>query len=778
MVEITKNYTKEKVVGIVLKVSKTVEEKLKKDQRIINLKLPSYDGNYPVQLILNKYSVLSYEAQSGKIRPQKPIPKKLLDIIFWIIKCVLFALECIFPIFVVSLSALLSLIKELGDISISFTEHATQKSVNLLREFSKHVKIRKEPSKKTKKIQKVFYVQIEKNTPNEIKALVEIIADLIESNHINNCSLVIVAKIAMRSPTQEVLNYYDDEEKNIFISDFKEQFLSDLLNENYVEASKFIQEILNEHFLRVSEFEFIMQCLAFCYKNMNESEFIDLFSHSDIKISDDLTVGKEHHFIDTAGQNKTFLRFYYSFFEQFYRSHPRINYGEHEVVFKNIAKEIKTALIAKDEYFSAVKLFSAYSTCEEAVDNYIIASVHMEYVKNCINDECIIQIDEYSQRTERAKLFMQLLKLNRDEMPDASMINSIFEYVDKLKNVDPILQLCFMYYLVNPVYKCNICEKLFMDTYKRLLSSAIESPQASKALLCLFAIQYLLLFSTIEDIAIRKNNAKFVSLMFDFVKTNRAFIENKKIYYKLIRSANGIFVDDFSNNLAQMDRIKNCVGEYITESILFGINFGAIQTYNGNLKAALNVYRNIKKDILNKMPLSVRASYFNNRTVFTYLDNPTQNSAKSAAESIIRYLKTNYKSCTITEEYIHLSINLLIFKILADEQAKLTEMFETVKKLVASDKYFSFYFAQVEWLFCVLHGKNIEDKPLPESVFFCNKKSLFEQKRHILNNFTKMHKSATVAEINKYLEEHLRNFNNYEYFKRIEMFSLIERWYE
>lgn len=765
-------------MGIVSNISEAVDARLKKSQRIINLKLPSYEDNYTLQLLLSNYKVYSYNVKSGKIRLQKPIIKTIVDFVFWVLKCITFVLEFCFPIFIVSPSTVLSLLNELGNISFGGTQSASQKSVDLLCMLSKHIRIRKNPAKKQSKIKKVICMPIDGNTSNEIRNSVELISDLIKSNRIVNCSLVILSKIVMQSPAQEILDFYDDEEKNRFVSDFKRQFLIDILNENYVEASKFIQEILNEDSLRVSEFEFIMQCLAFCYKNMNESEFVDLFSQSGIKINDDLNIGKARHFIDSAGLNKTFLHFCYSYFEHFYRNHPRINHNELNVVFKNIAIKIKMALIAKDEYFSAVKLLSAYSTCEEAVDNYIIASVHMIYVKNCINDECIMLIKEYVQRAERAELFMQLLNLNRDETPDDAMVNSIFEYVVKLENADPILRLCFMYYLVNPIYKCNSSEKAFMDTYKRLLSNAIENLQTSKALLCLFAIQYLLLYSTIEDLPLHKSNAKFASRMYDYVNSHRAFIENKKIYYKLVRSVNGISVDDFKNNLTQMQSIKDCVGEYITEDVLFGINFGALYAYNGNIKAAINVYRSIKKNILNEMPLSVRASYFNNRTVFAYLNNPTQKVAKSAVESIFSYLKANYKNGKITEEYIHLNLNLLIFQIIAEERTKLTEIFETVRNIVVNDKYYSFYFAQAKWLFCVLHGEIIEDETLPESVFFCNKKSFFEHKRRIINEYIGEHKSAMVSEINKFLESRLRHQKNYEYFKRIEIFSLIERWYE
>lgn len=484
-------------MGIVSKISEAVEARLKKSQRIINLKLPSYEDNYTLQLLLRNYKVYSYDVKSGKIRLQKPIIETIVDVIFWILKCITFALECCFPIFIVSPSTVLSLLNELGNISFEFAQNASQKSVDLLCMLSKHIRIRKNSLKKKSKIKKVICVPIDGNTSNEIRASVELIADLIESNRIVNCSLVILSKIVMQSSVQEILDFYDDEEKNRFVSDFKRQFLIDILNENYVEASKFIQEILNDDSLRVSEFEFIMQCLAFCYKNMNESEFIDIFSQSGLKINEDLLLGKEHRFIDTAKQNKTFLRFCYSYLEQFYRCHSRINRDDLEVTFKNIVNKIKVALIAKDEYFSAVKLLSAYSSCEEAIDNYIIASIHMEYIKNCINDECLILIKDYEQSTERAKIFLRLINLNREETPDVTIVNSIFLYINNLESADPILRLCFMYYLVNPVYKSNSCDNAFMNAYKRLLIVAMQNPQNSTALLCLFAVQYLLLYSTI-----------------------------------------------------------------------------------------------------------------------------------------------------------------------------------------------------------------------------------------------------------------------------------------
>lgn len=765
-------------MGIVSKLSETVEKKLKETQRIINMKLPSYENDSCLQLLLNKYTVYHYDEKTGKIRCPKLYSKTLADIILWLLKCVMFIIECCVPIFAVSPSAIISLINDFGNISYSLAENASRKSVSLLQSLSRHVRIRKIPSKKIKKIKKVICVPITEKTSNDIRVSAELIADLIESNRIDNCALVILSKITLQSYAQAILELYDDEEKNLFVSDFKVQFLNEILNENYIDASRIIQEIIDADSLRVSEFEFIMQCLAFCYKNMNESEFIAIFSQSGLNINDDLHIGKQHRFIENTGGNKTFLRFCYLLLERYYRRHPRINRDDLESTFKNVTDKIKSALIAKDEYFSAVKLLSLYSTSEEAVDNYIIASIHMEYVKNCINDECIMLIEEYKDCSERARIFLQLLNLTRSETPDIEIINSIFTYVNNLENADPILRLCFMYYLVNPVYKCNVDSTNFMNAYKKLLSYAIESQQSGQALLCLFAIQYLLLYSTIEDVAIHKNNARFAHTMLKFVKDNCIFIENKKIYFKLVRSLNGISVDNYSENLAQMELTKDNVSEYITESVLFEINFGALYAYNDKIKNAIEVYRKIKKDILDEMPLSVRATYFNNLTVIRYLSNPTDRIAKSAIKSIAVYLNDNYKNGAITEEYIHLNLNSLVFQIIVDEQVKLTETFDYVRNLVANDKYYSFYFEQAKWLYCVLNGKIIGDEQFPESVFFCNKKSFFEQKRQILNEFADKKKPAGVSEINKLLKSRLCNFENYEYFKRGEMFSLIERWYE
>lgn len=765
-------------MGIVSKLSETVEKKLKGSQRIINLKLPSYENDCSLQLFLNKYNVYYYDEKTGKIRCQKPLSKTIIDVFLWLLKCIMFAIECCLPIFAVSPSTLISLFNDLGNISFSLVEKASRKSITFLKNLSSHVRIRKNPSKKAKKIKKVICVPITENTSNDIRVSVELIADLIKSNRINNCGLVILSKITLQSPAQEILDLYDDEEKNLFVSYFKVQFLNEILNENYVEASKIIQEVIEADSLRVSEFEFIMQCLAFCYKNMNESEFIDIFSQSGLKINDDLHIGKQHHFIENTGHNKTFLHFCYLLLERYYRRHPRINRDELETTFKNIIDKIKSALIAKDEYFSAVKLLSLYTTSEEAVDNFIIASIHMEYVKNCINDECIMLIEEYKDCSERAKLFLQLLDLTRSETPDVEIINSISSYVKKLENADPVLRLCFMYYLVNPVYKCNAADATFMDTYKKLLMNATAEQQNNKTLLCLFAIQYLLLYSTIEDVKVHQRNARFAHFTSNFVKDNSAFIKDKKIYFKFVRSSNGIFVDDYSENLVQMELIKNDVAEYITESILFGINFGALYAYNDKIKNALVVYHDIKKDILKEMPLSVRGAYFNNLTVFRYLNTPTDKIAQSAIKSINGFLINNYEKGMITEEYIHLNLNLLVFQIIAGEQAKLTETFCYVQNLVANDKYYSFYFAQAQWLFCALNGKVIDDKPLPESVFFCNKISFFEQKKRILNEFADSEKPLGVSEINELLKSHLNNFENYEYFKRVETFSLIERWYE
>lgn len=283
-------------MGIVSKLSEAVDARLKKSQRIINLKLPSYEDNYTLQLLLNNYKVYSYDVKSGKIHLQKPIIKTIVDFIFWVVKCITFALECCFPVFIVSPFTILSLFNELGNISFGYAQNASQKSVDFLCLFSKHIRIRKRPAKKFSKIKKIICIPIDDMTSKEIRASTELIADLIESKRIVNCGLVILSKITLQSPAQEILELYDDEEKNRFVADFKRQFLVDILNENYVEVSNFIQEILNEDTLRVSEFEFIMQCLAFCYKNLNESEFINIFSKSGLKINEDLNLGKNRHF--------------------------------------------------------------------------------------------------------------------------------------------------------------------------------------------------------------------------------------------------------------------------------------------------------------------------------------------------------------------------------------------------------------------------------------------------------------------------------------------------
>lgn len=312
---------------------------------------------------------------------------------------------------------------------------------------SNHIKIRKKPYKHYKKIKKVIYAVIDEKTAAQCISALQLLAELINAKYICNCSLVLLSKIKLLSPPQEILDLYGDDEKNKFVANFKTSFLDYLLNENYIKATHFIKELIGGNDLNVNMFEFIIQCLAFCYRNLNEDEFTSLFEDSDFNVNTHLYFGKTISFIENSGQDKNFLRFCFIFLEKYYNERPKISQDGLTVAFKRIVTKARDALTSKDDFLSAVKLFAKYSPSEETVDEYIVASIHTEYIKNRINDECISAIKEYEKFVPRANLFLRVLALNKIDNPNKGEIISLLKTVSDFKQVKAFREITALWSL-------------------------------------------------------------------------------------------------------------------------------------------------------------------------------------------------------------------------------------------------------------------------------------------------------------------------------------------
>lgn len=233
--------------GLNIKVSLEVEHRLRKSQRIINLKLPSYGDDFCGQLLLEKYNVYHYDLTSKKIHLKKSHSKPVTGLIKWIFKCTVFALELIFPVFAISPSQILSLFFEGIESGQALIRNSTKKDFQLLSSLSKHIKIKSKPCSKYKKNKNIIYVFVDEKTTAQSMATINFLTELINHKYICDSSLVILSKIKLLSPPQEILDLYGDEEKNQFVANFKDSFLDYLLNENYIEATRFIKELMGDN---------------------------------------------------------------------------------------------------------------------------------------------------------------------------------------------------------------------------------------------------------------------------------------------------------------------------------------------------------------------------------------------------------------------------------------------------------------------------------------------------------------------------------------------------
>ena len=131
--------------GLNVKVSQEIEQRLLHNQRIINLRLPSYGNGFCGQLFLKNYNVYYYDLALGKIHLKKSLSKTVVGFFKWILKCIVFAIELIFPIFAISPSQILSLFFEGTEAGQALIENVSQKGFSSLSSLSKHIKIRKKP---------------------------------------------------------------------------------------------------------------------------------------------------------------------------------------------------------------------------------------------------------------------------------------------------------------------------------------------------------------------------------------------------------------------------------------------------------------------------------------------------------------------------------------------------------------------------------------------------------------------------------------------------------
>ncbi|MDE6441827.1 MAG: hypothetical protein K2L12_03625 [Clostridia bacterium] len=747
--------------------------------RTVNIRIPANESfaGYP---FLPKYKLYCYNEKQKKLYATSPKIAPILKILAWLITVVMFIIDCI-VLLPISLNTVASLSFELIENGLSFFNKDKTYDIEFLDALSKYFRFKRKPYKKFKKLKKVFYIYFENEPLKETYNSILLLCELINTKRIADSAVVIVSKTTLNEPSQCILRLENNEEDNSFIYDFNSDILGYIRNEQYENATDAIRKMLNDKGINnLVEFEFVMQCLAFCYKNLGVNEFKRQFSDFNIAVDYHINAAKRNKFVKSSGLDANFLNFCYNCLLTYYHNRSAISNDNFDTVFINIVKKIKDALISKNEYFSAARLFAKFASAEDAADNYIIAFLHNEFIKSTVNDECYNIINSYVSTSPRAKLFINLYKLNEEEVPDANKVEAIVNHICENKELIPVLRLCFYYYAVNSIYKSDRCSDKFLKAYR----TAYDEIDSSESLKCIFGAQFLLLYTTVEDETLHSKYAKTVSQMLNFVLEKSEFLSDKKTYLKICRSLNGLRLDCFSDNLNKMTAMENEAKRYVKEQIYYYINLGATYAFRSNsasddYKSAISSYNKIKRLVNKNVPLCVKASYFNNLTVFEYLNAPSKETAKKAYIKLNNYVTAQYGSSVITEERRHLAINILIFAILGDSpEQTITNLFDNTATIIESDNYFKFYFHQVKYLYAALHGKSIQIDKTQDSVFFTNKKSFFEQKYEVMNNVA-LNGGATLSELNCILKEKLSLFKkDYEYFKRPDLFSLVERWYE
>lgn len=759
-------------------VTDKISEQLK-ERRAINIKIPPNEPFADCPLLYG-YNFFHYNDITEKLSYKKRKMHPLLRFFAWLAKVA----TCLIDIFVfksLSWSTITSLSLEFLENGADLIKNKDIYDKNLTDALEKqHFKIRKRPCKKYRKLKNIFYAYFDNEPKKETYNLILLICELINAKRIVDTAVVIVSKTELNCPPQCLVQLETDEINNRFIYDFSFDLLEYIRNEQYEKAAEAIHELLvNKGISDPIEFEFVMQCLAFCYKYLGASNFTKQFY--EIKIHEHLDVAKKNRFITTCGPDANFFDFCYVFLIKYYRNRSAVNSDKLKVIFNNTVENIREALISNNEYFHAARLYAKFATTEAAADNYIIAFLHNEFIKNIVEDECLNLIKYYAQTEPRAKLFIELYDINAEDMPNSNRVAAIINQIDEYDGVSNVLKLCFYYYAVNPLYKSNSYTNDFIDKY----FNAYFELDDNEALKCIFGAQILLLYSTIEDLGLHEKYGRSVSVMLKFVLEKCELLRDKKCYVKICRSLNGLQVDKFCTNLDYMIKAEDEAKQFVREKVYYYLNLGATYAFRSNTdlndyKSAKNTYSKIKNEIKN-FPLSIQATYINNLTIFNYLNNPTKDVANDCYSKLNKYFEKSFADKKTTEEQQHIAINILIFAILGGqtEQTVMT-LIDITEQLVKSDNYFAFYLAQAKLLYSALYGKAMPDSTIPESVFFVHKKSFFEQKTIILKDVA-MKGCTNIDNLNKEIKNELYTFANepdYEYFIRADLFSLIERWYE
>ena len=756
-------------------VSKEINKQLHDGKRVVSIKLPTHE-EFSEYLNVQDFDIYFWDIAKKKVRFKPKITSVAIKWLVWLVKVALFGLQCFFA-WPISIFTIFNL--SLECISLGRNLSTNDKlDKDLIQSISKHIKIHKRPRKHYKKIKKAICIIIDDKTPAEQRNTALILADLINNKYVSDAAIVILSKVCLLRPQQTILPIDDlSSEDSAFVNDFGMDILTCIRNEDYVLATRYLSDfITSQGVSNLSVFNFVMQCLAFCFKNLNCADLKELFASNSLNIQQEISFGLDKKFVEFSTTERNFLKFCYGYIQQYYHNIAGIQSADFDVRFTHIIEDIKSALCNKNEYFSAAKLYSKFATTENAVEAFIIAYIHSEYIDNTVSDECLLSIMQYKDTSEKAALFLTAFELSSKENPTVDEINALINRLEELAFANPILRLCYYYLLVNPVYKSEEC--CYDQFLKDFRAAYNEIPSGNDAFKCLFGSQFILLFSTIENVDLRKKHAKFATLtLLPYVMQRKELLKDKNVYIRICRSMNGIYVDNFHSNLALMENAVSKNNIKNREILYFRLNLGAMYTYCGKYSAAIKTYKKISNAEIKCLPLSIRSTFENNLAVFRYKANPSNKEALKQYRTLSNYFIKNYESTT-SEEARHIAINIAIFSILAHLDRGLID--ESIQRADAlcDDNYYKFYMQQVRLLYAVLYDVEFPSQVSVDSVFFINKKSFFEQKYVALSHAQKQ-RLTDIAQINAFLAKELSAFDNdFDYFKNADMFSLIERWYE
>ena len=756
-------------------VSAEISKQLHDGKRIISIKLPTHE-DFNEFLNVQDFDIYFWDDVNKKVRFKPKNINVIIKWFIWLVKVALFVLQCVF-VWQISILTIFNLSLECSSLGRNLSTN-DKFDKGLVLSISKHIKIHKRPRKRYRKIKKAICIIIDDKTPSEQRNSALILADLINNKYVSDAAIVILSKICLLRPQQTMLPIDDlSSEESAFVNDFGMDILTCIRNENYVLATRYLSDFITaEGVSNLYVFNFVMQCLAFCFKNLNCADLKELFASNSLNIQQEISFGIDKKFVEFSTTERNFLKFCYGYIQQYYRNIAGIQSADFDIRFTKIIEDIKSALCNKNEYLSAAKLYSKFATTENAVDAFIIAYIHSEFIDNTVSDECLLSIRQYADRSEKAALFLIALELSYKENPTVDEINALINRLKELAFTNPILRLCYYYLLVNPVYKSEeCCYNQFLNDFR---AAYMEIPCGNDAFKCLFGSQFILLFATIENVDLRKKYAKFATLtLLPYVMQRKELLKDKNVYIRICRSMNGIYVDNFHSNLTMMEKAVSENNIKNKEILYFRLNLGAMYTYCGKYSAAIKTYKKISNTEIKCLPLSIRSTFENNLAIFRYKVNPSNKEAQKQYRTLSNYFNKNYESIT-TEEARHIAINIAIFSILAHLDRGLID--ESIKRADAlcDDNFYKFYMEQVRLLYVVLYDVEFPNQVSVDSVFFINKKSFFEQKYVALSHALKQ-RLTDIAQINAFLAKELSAFDNdFDYFKNADMFSLIERWYE